>query len=385
MDSVKYVGQKANVAAGVLKSAHQLYTGPVGTALKNMLPNADENGRPSFAGETHAILRLPNGKYGTANYMGPNTNLVARLKRKDPPRTASDRVAMAHDIRYSLARSQKEVVGADEKMVAKLKDILAKREDNAFNVNVGMRPIQAKMLGEKFGVIKHGAIASHGGVNDPADRALLSGKLAELEQEGYGMLPGELLKRKLMKRHGKHDMRGGKGLNLQTILPHVASFLAKHVMPLMVKHLGGGSLKLAGQWINVRASLHMAMLKKLNDGANRDGRIVLGTDSTNIRGRGYKQIFTKMTPYAKEAGKILLPILLRQLQKQMGMGGNGCSPVARRHMRRHLNKAMAHFIAHRGNRKAMAGGSFWKDFGHGFMSVMKPALKILPAVLPLLL
>ena len=69
---------------------------------------------------------VDNGKFGVANYMGPGTHLKERLARGDPPRTMEDRVAQAHDIRYALAKSQKDVAAADRKMIAKLKRMKAK-------------------------------------------------------------------------------------------------------------------------------------------------------------------------------------------------------------------------------------------------------------------
>jgi hypothetical protein len=39
----------------------------------------------------------------------PGTQITKRLKRGDPPRAISDKVAQAHDIRYGLAKGQKEV------------------------------------------------------------------------------------------------------------------------------------------------------------------------------------------------------------------------------------------------------------------------------------
>ena len=372
---------KAKAVVGAVKTAHKLYTGETGTMIRNMLPNSDDNGRPGFVGETHAILKLANGKMGTANFMGPGTKVVARLKRGDKPRTASDRVAMAHDIRYNLAGSQKDVVTADERMVAKLKDILAKRQDNAFNVNMGLRPIQAKLMAERTGLVKPGTFASFGDKDaSAADRALMSGKLAELEQEGYGMLPGERLKRKLMRKHGKcGSSMGGEGIDLHALLPKISGFLIQHILPLLLKKLGGGSLKLAGQGKKeLRSRLYMAMLKRKNDGANRNGRFELGTDAKNIRGRGYKEIFGKVTPYAKEAARVLMPIVMHHARHRYSKKSH---LHAHKHMRRFLTKAMAHYIAHRGNQKSMAGGGFWSSFADGFMSVMKPALSLVPLLL----
>lgn len=64
--------------------ASDLYGSDVGKAIQNVLPSSDENARPGYPGERHAILQLPNGKYGVANYMGqlgssPKVNVRASL------------------------------------------------------------------------------------------------------------------------------------------------------------------------------------------------------------------------------------------------------------------------------------------------------------------
>ena len=82
------------------KKAHEVYTGELATDFRNSLPNADSTGRPGFPGEAHGILALPNGRNGVANFLGPGTEIVGRVKRKDPPRTPADFLAKKHNIRY---------------------------------------------------------------------------------------------------------------------------------------------------------------------------------------------------------------------------------------------------------------------------------------------
>jgi len=52
-----------------------LFTGKIATAIKNLIPASDKTARPARRGENHAILRLPNGKTGLGNYIGPGTRL----------------------------------------------------------------------------------------------------------------------------------------------------------------------------------------------------------------------------------------------------------------------------------------------------------------------
>mgnify|MGYP003646582848 CR=1 FL=1 len=83
--------------------------GDVGTAISNAIPDSDSTARPLYSGEVHAFLKLPNGKMGRANYMGPQTHLIDRLKRGDPPRSLSDKESQAHDIRYGFAKNASDV------------------------------------------------------------------------------------------------------------------------------------------------------------------------------------------------------------------------------------------------------------------------------------
>jgi len=60
----------AGKLASATKAAHAIATSETATALRNLLPSSDENARNGYPGELHAILKLPNGKNGVANYMG---------------------------------------------------------------------------------------------------------------------------------------------------------------------------------------------------------------------------------------------------------------------------------------------------------------------------
>jgi hypothetical protein len=185
-----------------LEKASNLYTGKYGTALRNMIPDSDGNARSSFPGEKHAILKLQNGKLGTANYMGPGTQVEKRLARGDPGRTESDMVAKRHDIDYTLASGSRNkedqlnlVRKADKRMVASLNKV----KDNSMNIAMGKRLIQAKMLGEDLGVMSKSKFAGELTQINDRDRILLMSEQEKMEQKGYGNRPGEELKMKIMK------------------------------------------------------------------------------------------------------------------------------------------------------------------------------------------
>ena len=70
LDTAKTIYDAGKKALSYASKASDFYGSKPATYLKNLLPNADETGRPSYPGERHAILKLPNGRMGTANYMG---------------------------------------------------------------------------------------------------------------------------------------------------------------------------------------------------------------------------------------------------------------------------------------------------------------------------
>ena len=198
VDAVKRIGEKAS----------DLAFGEVGTAISNLVPDSDSNARPLFVGEKHALLKLPNGRYGRANFMGPGTQLVKRLKRGDMGRTPSDTVAMMHDINYNLATSVDDIRAADNRMVNSLKKIEAQGTDSKTNTQMGMRLIQGKMIGEEAGVLSRNQFAGDLKGVSPANKPMVLEARRKLEMEGYGkkrvskrLPPGVALRRSLLKKN----------------------------------------------------------------------------------------------------------------------------------------------------------------------------------------
>lgn len=87
-------------------------------------------------GELHGLLRLPNGKFQFANYMGPGTQLITRLKRGDQGLTPVDKLAKIHDIDYSLATKPQDVRKADIEFIKGLKKA-RKQGESTFNLRQG--------------------------------------------------------------------------------------------------------------------------------------------------------------------------------------------------------------------------------------------------------
>ena len=146
-------------------------------------------------GEKHVIIYdTKNKKYTAANYIGPGTNIITRLKNKDEPIVKSDKVAQAHDIRYSLSKNVEGIKDADDKMVNKLKSLRKNKEDINFNTIPAQLGIQANQLlakilptklFDKFVNYMTDYKKFNETLNDD-DKLLLEEKLKELEVEGYG-------------------------------------------------------------------------------------------------------------------------------------------------------------------------------------------------------
>lgn len=169
--------------------------------ISNKFNPSDKEATEIEAEEKHGVLILPNGKIGRANYMGPGTNLIKRLKRGDKPRTEMDELSRAHDIRYDLAKSQKDIEEADEIFIKASKKIRKAKKDNVFNTYVGQLPIQAKYYAEKTGLIKSGFKPSS---FSKEDEDLMRATLKDSISKGYGANNKISLKKKdLLREHTK--------------------------------------------------------------------------------------------------------------------------------------------------------------------------------------
>lgn len=153
--------------------------------VSNLFPSSDENAADIYPGENHAIVRLPNKKYGRANYTGPGTQIVKRLRRGDKPRVLSDKVSKAHDIRYGLAQNTSDVRKADQTMLRKLRQLEREGTDELANILPAKVGIRGKVLAEDFSLLSRDAFVDYKPLSS-GDRALMEQNLSKLEQEGYG-------------------------------------------------------------------------------------------------------------------------------------------------------------------------------------------------------
>jgi hypothetical protein len=223
------------------KKVAGFYGSETGKKLINMLPDSDDTARAGYAGEQHAILQLPNGKYGVGNYIGPGTQVIKRVARGDPGRTPVDVASMRHDIDYTIGatkktKSEQLKAGreADIRMVKTIKKIEANKTDNKKNILMG-KAIMAKMKAEDLGILDRTKFLGDLENLSDKDMILLKSKRAELSQAGYGH-PGEKLKHALMMKYK------GKGIGASTGYSGSGTSLAgkKGGGTSLAGHSGGG-------------------------------------------------------------------------------------------------------------------------------------------------
>ena len=187
-------------AKSIGKIINTVVAGKTSTALKNAIAKLDKDPtrRTQHVGEKHIPLKI--GKsVGWANYAGPSTRLNLRLRRGDPPRTLVDKVAMTHDIRYSLSKNINDIRSADNKMIRKLKDIKRLGQDSLFNTTIALRGIQGKKLLEDVKLLRKDLFLAPG---KESNIRLLKEKLAQLEQQGFGhtIMPAQVLKKRIIRK-----------------------------------------------------------------------------------------------------------------------------------------------------------------------------------------
>jgi len=394
MDVIRTFIQKAPEYAS---KAADAYSGEVGTMVKNMIPSSDENGRSAYPGEKHAMLQLANGKYGIGNYIGPGTEVVKRIRRGDPPRTLSDKVAEGHDIRYTLANNLDDIRRADTVMVNKLKQIERDGSDSRFNTTIGKRLIQAKMAGEDAGVLDRNKFAQLG--QNPtltqSDKGLLQSKLSQLEQEGYGLgLPGMGLKQKLLRKQGKgkHCGSGIFDSILGTILPVITQTLGLPNISGIVKTLTGSGINPVGagkalKSPNTPSGLAKAMANHILPALIKAKMKQLPKSQ---RGTGMKRVSKSYPKLNKLLSHSLMKVFKAASFNPKGKGMN--QSAFDNHKNTWSSKITSGLMSFLGpaikalfktgnhSGRGMKGAGFFDDFKKGFMSVMSPALKFLGPV-----
>ena len=147
-------------AFGTASAIVKLLTKDGSKPTKKTYDVSNETPNGGFKGERHTLLKLPDGSFKMANWLGPRTNVLARLKRGDPGLTATDWIARRHDIDYAFAglitdktERLKAVRDADKRMVSALDQLSKDGGDSSFNIEQGRVVIKAKMVLEDMGIM----------------------------------------------------------------------------------------------------------------------------------------------------------------------------------------------------------------------------------------
>ena len=204
--------------------------------VSNKFPDSDKNARPISPGEHHQLLKLRNNRFGRSNYAGPGTLIAKRIRRRDPPRTEVDKVAQAHDIRYALSRgenTERKVREADTKMIDKLNEIQKNKTDSRFNILPAKLAISAKIKAEDFGVLSRKKFISDK-TPSRSDKIILDRKLKELEQEGYGDIPGQKLLKKYQRKVKNKRLGKKSKLPVYTSEHEISNLLADKLLPMII-------------------------------------------------------------------------------------------------------------------------------------------------------
>jgi hypothetical protein len=140
--------------------------------------------------ENHALLYTGKGLLGLerASFMGPGTNLTKRLKMNSKPKSYSDTVSQAHDIRYGLAEDIKDIRVADMKFLKSLDKAKKEKLDYKVNIIQGHVGIKTKVfLEDRVGVSPE--VFTSFGIDKLTTEEinLYKNKLKELEQKGFGL------------------------------------------------------------------------------------------------------------------------------------------------------------------------------------------------------
>jgi hypothetical protein len=144
---------------------------------------------PRFQGEKHGVLRLSDGSYKKAAFMGPSTNVVERLRLGGDfarPLTEVDKISFRHDLDYYAVKEPGDIRAADERMLKSVAKSKAEGSDHPFNLTQAQL-IAFKTKLEDMGVSPE-RFTSYGGIENlpQSDQNNQIQALGELVQQGYG-------------------------------------------------------------------------------------------------------------------------------------------------------------------------------------------------------
>jgi hypothetical protein len=128
--------EKAAIRGHLKDAAVKTFTNQAARVVSALAGSGTKITDNRMRGEMHGLLKLPNGKFGFANFMGPGTQIKKRIKRGIQGATPVDRLAKIHDIDYSLARTPRDVQKADMAFIRGL-HTARQQGENTFNIRQG--------------------------------------------------------------------------------------------------------------------------------------------------------------------------------------------------------------------------------------------------------
>jgi len=151
--------------------------------------NVDKSINTLYPGEYHGILKLPDGRYASAQYLGPGSRIDLRVPRGDKGLTPIDTESMAHDIRYNLSSTPEAIRAADNKFNEVIDRLRKEGKEDEFNLKQAeLIKVKVFLEGNELirKVIRKFNTRPTDIQNSPELTAKLEAKLKELEQQGYG-------------------------------------------------------------------------------------------------------------------------------------------------------------------------------------------------------
>ena len=112
-------------------------------------------------------------------------------------------------------------------------EIQKKGTDSRFNTIPAKLAISAKIKAEDFGVLSRKKFISDEVPNE-SDKRIVSRKLKELEQEGYGDIPGQKLLKKYQRKVKNKRLGKKSKMPVYTSEHEISNMLADKLLPMVI-------------------------------------------------------------------------------------------------------------------------------------------------------
>ena len=118
-------------------------------------------------------------------------------------------------------------------MIDKLNEIQKNKTDSRFNIIPAKLAISAKIKAEDFGVLSRKKFISDKSPSR-SDKIILDRKLKELEQQGYGDIPGQKLLKKYQRKVKNKRLGKKSKLPVYTSELEISNMLADKLLPMVI-------------------------------------------------------------------------------------------------------------------------------------------------------